>query len=159
MIVIGKPLTWKERSGEGLAMRARMTFREYLEQRKGDTVIYMNSMFGDEKEGEFLGFAYGFEKFNVFSGSSRYVNVYVPPTETGVHPSIDADQPYTWTGKVNEFAAEAAVWHAFEITADGEASAFMLKHRPEVIFEFVQYMEHLSVHVKYDGAEWILLND
>jgi hypothetical protein len=35
----------------------------------------------------------------------------------------------------------------------------MLKHRPEVIFEFVQYMEHLSVHVKHDGAEWILLND
>ena len=33
------------------------------------------------------------------------------------------------------------------------------KHRPEVIFEFVQYMERLSVHVKYDGAEWILLND
>jgi len=134
-----------------------MKFSTYLEQQKKDTVQFIQSPFGDEKAGEFVEFAYGFERFDIFRGSSRYTNVYVS-TETGLAPSAKGSQPYMWTGKINEFAADAAVWYAYGLLGDGEAREFMFANRPEVIFEFVQYMSRSSITVKLNGEYWVVVD-
>lgn len=91
---------------------------------------------------------------NIF-GSEEVVVITVPPTSTGIHP-LSAETQYGWTGKINSFTAEMALWWAFEITSDREAAEFMKKNKPAVIFSYSDSNGLGEITVKYNGEMWII---
>lgn len=89
---------------------------------------------------------------NIF-GSDELVLIAVLPTCTGVHP-LASETQYGWTGKINEFVAEMAIWWAFEITSEKEAAAFMKAEKPEVHFSYSDSSGLGEMTVKYNGRFW-----
>lgn len=89
-----------------------------------------------------------------FIGDS-YVQITVPATETGVAPSAEEPQPFGWSGKINEYSAELAVWWAFELLDEGEARAFLKEHRPSVVFRFYENGRFCELVTRFDGEFWI----
>jgi hypothetical protein len=89
---------------------------------------------------------------NIF-GSEELVLITVLPTVTGIHP-LASETRYGWTGKINEFVAEMAVWWAFEITSDREAAAFLKAEKPVVHFGYSDSSGPGEMTVKYNGVFW-----
>jgi hypothetical protein len=90
-------------------------------------------------------------------GSESCIQISVPATETGIEPSSLTQQPFGWTGKINEHSAELAVWWAFELLSDGEARQFMKDNKPVVLFRFYDYGRYRELEVKFNGDAWIAL--
>jgi hypothetical protein len=88
-------------------------------------------------------------------GGESCVQITVPPTESGVVPLAQERQPFGWTGTINEYVAEMALWWAFELLSDQEARAFMAEHRPAVIFRFFDGGGFRELDVKFDGTIWV----
>ena len=89
-------------------------------------------------------------------GVGNVVKIYVPPTLTSISPNSLAEQPYRWTGAINEATAESAVWWAFGIVTELEGREFLSRHMPTVIFEYFQSYRHYRLEVRYDGVHWIV---
>jgi len=91
---------------------------------------------------------------NMF-GSEELVLITVLPTGTGIYP-LSPETQYGWTGKINEFVAEMAVWWAFEITSENEAAAFMKAEKPVVTFRYSDSNGPGEMTVKYNGEFWVI---
>lgn len=133
-------------------------FRDYLETRRAED-RWGEGPFGTELGGTFLRWVFGFESINLFTSTSRHIQVEVPLTERGAAPTCDLPHPYVWTGQINENAADCAVWHAFEILCEEEAWCFYADQKPEVIFRFLYYGKSETIRVKHDGVNWVLTED
>lgn len=122
--------------------------------------------FGLETEGELytakqsgfhsLEFLYKYRGVTSFA-SGFTVIITVPRTGTGVAPLREDDQPYRWTGKINEAAAGMAVWQAFELLTEGEARNFMETHHPVVEFHYLENRLLVELRVVYNHARWEIL--
>ncbi|MBN2159239.1 MAG: hypothetical protein JW807_07575 [Spirochaetes bacterium] len=88
-------------------------------------------------------------------GDDSCVRIFVPATETGVAPS-EGEQPFGWSGKINEHSAELAVWWAFELFSEGEARAFMREQRPAVLFQYMEGGALHEVEARFNGEIWIV---
>ena len=95
----------------------------------------------------------GISDFN----NGSIVHIYVPGTETGVEPLAEELRSFGWDGKINEFAAELAVWCAFELLTEKEAENFLMNHRPNVIFQFFEDNACRELNVKFNGENWIIV--
>lgn len=91
---------------------------------------------------------------NIF-GKDEMVIITVPATATGIHPLV-SDGQFGWTGKINEFVADMAVWWAFEITSDAEAGQFMNGNKPVVIFSYSDSDGLGEITVRYNGEYWVI---
>jgi hypothetical protein len=91
-----------------------------------------------------------------FFGKDDMILITVPVTETGLHP-LAADQTFGWVGKINEYIAEMAVWWAFELQSDKEASEFMKAHKPVVEFSYFDSEGPGEMSVKYNGNFWQII--
>lgn len=91
---------------------------------------------------------------NIF-GKDEVVMITVPPTPTGIHPLSEGGW-FGWTGKINEFIAEMAVWWAFEITGDNEAAQFLKENRPTVTFSYSDSNGPGEITVRYNGEFWVI---
>jgi len=89
-------------------------------------------------------------------GDDSCVQILVPPTETGVVPSENEQQPFGWTGMINEYTAELAVWWAFELVSDDEARLFMREHRPMVLFRYYDDGGYRELEAKFNGEALIV---
>jgi hypothetical protein len=88
-------------------------------------------------------------------GPESCIQVSVPATETGIEPVSLNQQPFGWTGKINEYSAELAIWWAFELLSDGEARQFMKDNKPVVLFRFYESGRYRELVVKFDGDAWM----
>ncbi len=140
-------------------MEKKMRFSDYVKEQTGPARFALFSVFGEEKGGNFLRWSFGLQRFEHFSFEGRNVLVHVPATESGAIPSCEESQPYVWDGKINEDAAESALWHAFEILTEKEAHDFKEAHAPEVIFEFMQNFTANSLRVKYIDGDWYVIDE
>ncbi|HOP64434.1 MAG TPA: hypothetical protein PK358_15365 [Spirochaetota bacterium] len=89
-----------------------------------------------------------------FFRKDEFTMITVPPTDSGI-PPLSSEGLFGWTGKINEFVAEMAVWWAFEIISDSEAKEFLQAHRPSVIFSYSDMNGPGEVTVKYNGEFWV----
>ena len=87
------------------------------------------------------------------------VLIYVEETETGLVPLDDHNLPYAWTGKINSYTAECAVWWAFEIMTEKEEKLFLKDNHPRIRFTFSSgtHIEELSA--VYNGTDWVVRFD
>ncbi len=116
-------------------------------------------VFGFDREGEYVGsWLADLERIDRGSRNTRWVQIIVGETETGVKPERAQECRYGWSGKINEYAAETALWWAFDILTESEAREFMASHRPVVHFEYAQRSKCHRVSVKYDGLKWIVID-
>ena len=122
------------------------------------------SRFGFSREGNYVNpWAMNFERIGYYAntylirdvGGDSCVRITVPPTETGVSPSMREPQPFGWSGKINEDIAERAVWWAFELLDDGEARAFLKEHHPTVIFNYFENGTFYELVTRFNGDFWI----
>lgn len=138
-------------------------FAAQMDRELGDTP-FIRSPFGMSREGEcistwelsfrWLGLLKSSGGCNFF-GKEELVLIKVPATGTGMHP-LASDGLFGWTGKINEFVAEMALWWAFEITSDEEAAEFMKKNKPAVIFTYSDSSGTGEITVKYNGEFWVI---
>jgi hypothetical protein len=91
------------------------------------------------------------------SGDDSLIQITVPATETGVTPDM-REQPYGWTGQINEYAAELAVWRAFDLLTDVEARLFLNEHRPSVCFQYFVDGASRELEAKFNGEFWLVEN-
>jgi len=116
-----------------------------------------DGIFGFSREGKYVDRCFlDFERIDFRTGESRWVNIFVPETESGIKPMDPGDQPYGWDGKINEYSAEMAVWWAFEIMTPDESRDFMTLHKPRVRFEYVQNFSTHEFTVKFNGEKWVV---
>jgi hypothetical protein len=88
-------------------------------------------------------------------GFESCIQITVPATETGIEPTSLNTQPFGWTGKINEYSADLAIWWAFELLSDGEARQFMKDNRPVVLFRFYESGRFRELEVKFNGDAWM----
>ncbi len=122
--------------------------------------------FGPGREGEYVDpWRLGMGRIGYFGraftvsapGGGNVVEITVPATETGVVPTIEA-QPFGWSGLINEYAAELAVWWAFEILTEEEARGFLAAHRPTVMFRYAEGGRTRELEARFDGMNWIAVS-
>jgi hypothetical protein len=129
-----------------------------LVRREEEKAAPLTGVFGMSRHGSYVGRRFlDFDRIDFRTGESRWVNIFVPGTESGLKPLKPDEQPYGWDGKINDYSAEIAVWWAFEITTELEAREFMAAHRPLVHFEYVRDFRTHSLDVKYNGTKWIVV--
>lgn len=136
-----------------------MDLQQYVYERTEDLQEKQRSLFGYSREGNFKKWVLGIERISFASPFSEWIFVTVPTTETGVSPEHADEQPYGWNGNINAYAAEAAVWYAFDLLTEREACDFMEAHRPSVIFEFVERGRPERLEVRYQDGRWIVADD
>mgnify|MGYP006282782763 CR=1 FL=1 len=138
-----------------------ITLREYVQQQVDLYGERENPFFGFSSEGQLVGkWATDVQRLEWFFGrmqGSNWVQVYVPATDSGIEPMDPDEQPYGWTGFINDYLAENAVWWAFEILTVQEAWDFMTTHRPGVTFSYVENGLPHTLNVRFDGITWIVL--
>jgi len=141
--------------------RSTITLREYVQQQVDLSGEAGNSFFCFSKEGQLVGkWTTDVQRLEWFFGRmkrSNWVQVYVPRTDTGAEPMDLSEQPYGWTGCINDHLAENAVWWAFEILTVQEAWNFMTTHKPKVTFSYVENGVPETLNVKFDGMTWIVI--
>ncbi len=140
-------------------MEKKIRFSDYVQQQIGPQRFALFSVFGEETEGCFLKWPFGFNRFEHFSSDERNVLVYVPITEKGLSPTCPDSQPSVWNGNINISAEESALWHAFEILTEKEADELTNTHRPEVVFEFMQAFKVQHLRVRFIDGDWYLWDD
>ncbi len=125
---------------------------------------FVRTPFGTSKEGNMSGgWSMSLRRAALFTaGPGRYlfskddlILVTVPATGSGIEP-LATNMPFGWDGKINESTAELAVWWAFEITSETEASEFMRQNRPEVIFSYFDADGPGEVTVAFNGEFWVI---
>ncbi len=132
-------------------------FIEFI-SREAEKSAPFESIFGFSKEGRYIERQFlDFERIDFRIGESKWVNIFVPDTESGVKPLSLQEQPYGWDGKINEYSAELAVWWAFEITTESESREFLRMHKPTVRFEYVSDFLNHDLTVKFNGKKWIVV--
>jgi hypothetical protein len=89
-------------------------------------------------------------------GPESCIQISVPATETGIEPASLNQQPFGWTGKINDHSAELAIWWAFELLSDGEARQFMKDNKPVVLFRFYESGRFRELEVKFNGDIWMV---
>ena len=146
-----------------------MRLHDYVAQKiKEDSdLLQVKTYFGFETTGNYINkwqtSFYNIQRFTKFKGVSgfgnEYIQIYVKTTETGITPLTADEQPYGWDGKINENTAELAIWWAFEILTQDEADTFIEEQKPSVIFIYPDYGKVRSLHVKFNGNEWIIIDD
>ena len=77
---------------------------------------------------------HGFAEF----APANYIDIRVPVTAGGAKPLDEDKQPYFWSGMINEYVAEMAVWWAFDLLTENEAREFMSAHSPSVVFGYLE---------------------
>jgi len=102
-----------------------------------------------------LEFLHKFRGVTDFSAGFAVI-ITVPRTGTGVIPLHDDDQPCRWTGKINEAAADMAAWWAFDLLTESEAREFMAKHKPEVIFQYMEHRRLVSLTARFEKTGWFV---
>jgi hypothetical protein len=112
---------------------------------------YVNSWLMNYQRIGFYGTSYVTRDF----GEESCVQITVPPTGSGVMPSEREQQPFGWTGRINEYSAELALWWAFELLSDHEARIFMAEHRPGVIFRYFDGLGFRELDAAFNGTIWI----
>ncbi len=126
---------------------------------------FRESRFGLSREGSYVNsWQMNYQRIGYYAssymvkdfGAESCIQILVPPTETGMVPSANEQQPFGWTGKINEYSAELAVWWAFELLSDGEARRFMIEHRPTVLFRYFDYGGYRELEAKYNGDIWVV---
>ena len=88
-------------------------------------------------------------------GSESCIQISVPATETGIEPASMNQQPFGWTGKINENSAELAVWWAFELISESEARQFIKDNKPVVLFRYYETGRFRELEVKFNGDVWM----
>lgn len=123
------------------------------------------SHFGLSREGEYVNsWQMNYQRIGFYAnsymirdyGTESCIQILVPPTETGMVPAANEQQPFGWTGKINEYSAELAVWWAFELLSDGEARQFMKNHRPVVIFRYFDDDGYRELEAHFNGDMWFV---
>ncbi len=124
---------------------------------------FLNSPFGYETDGQFLNkWLSNYERISFFTrsfgmsdfSSQSLIDVYVPATSTGIVPVNVEEQPYHWSGKINGAAAEAAVWHAFELFPGADAVNFMGMNSPVVVFKYIEKSRRHALTVQFADKAW-----
>ena len=138
-----------------------ITLRQYVQQQVDLYGDRKNPFFCHSREGQITGkWATDVQRLEWFFGrmqNSNWIQVYVPATDTGVKPMNPGEQPYGWTGCINDYLAENAVWWAFEILTLDEARDFMISNRPKVTFSYVENGYPHTLNVRFDGFTWIVI--
>ncbi len=141
--------------------RKVITLREYVQQQVDLYGDRENPFFCFSREGQLAGkWATDVQRLQWFFGkmqNSNWIQVYVPATDSGIKPMDPDEQPYGWTGCINDYLAENAVWWAFEILTVQEAWEFMTTHRPKVTFSFVENGLPQTLNVRFDGDTWVVV--
>ncbi len=143
-----------------------LRFNEYVIEREREAASLgsLETPFGLDESGEFVdGWAMNFERIEIFtkyrgfhelSQAGGIVRITVPSAGPGAEP-LDGDrQPFGWSGKINEAAADRSVWRAFDLLTDGEAAEFYRAHRPAVVFEYNDRGPGRRLTVRHNGAFW-----
>lgn len=104
------------------------------------------------------------ELFTKFHGidefsSQKYIQIFVERTGSGIDPNNAKDMPLGWNGKINEHTADMAVWWAFEILTEDEATSFYLNQRPTVTFTYQEQGKQYALKTKHDGTSWTIVYD
>ena len=116
-------------------------------------------VFGFSREGEYVGsWLADLERIDRATRDTRWVRITVGETETGVKPEGAWERSFGWTGKINEYAAETALWWAFDLLTESEAREFMKTHRPVVQFDYAQRSRCHRISVRYDGLKWVVID-
>ena len=146
------------------------TLKDYIKLRKNEEERdpVLKSPYGASREGNFLNaWQMASSRIELFTRSygipdfhqSGFIEVMVPPVGPGIHALIQDSQPFGWTGQINDFTAELALWHAFEILTQDEATEFMEKYSPVVIFMFHYRGYYQRLEVQYRERSWFVINE
>ncbi len=123
------------------------------------------SIFGFSREGSYVdSWRMNYQRIGYYAntymvrdfGTESCIQILVPTTGTGVVPTTHDQQPFGWTGKINEYVAELAVWWAFELLSDGEVRRFMAEHRPAVLFRYFDEGGYRELETKFNGHQWMI---
>ncbi len=142
---------------------------DYVQEREQGSGrgLFIDSPFGFSREGSYVdSWQMNYQRIGYYAntyivrdfGQESCIQILVPPTETGVVPFAHEQQPFGWTGKINEYTAELAVWWAFELLSDGEARRFMQENRPAVVFRYYEEGGFRELETKFDGYRWMIKN-
>ena len=149
-------------NGAEIHMRLDDYVREHeLNSRPG---LLRDSLFGLSREGSYINsWQMNYQRLRYCANSymvsdvnaDSMIQITVPQTETGIAPCEHEQQPFGWTGKINEYVAELAVWWAFELLSDEEARRFMADNRPVVVFRYYEdgYRE---METRFNGTMWMI---
>ncbi len=119
-----------------------------------------NPFYGDSNQGQLVEqwtHLDGLEIFYSYVRNSKWVTITVMPTETGIYP--EKQSVYRWKGYINEYIAETAVWWAFELLTEQEAKKFLIQNKPAVKFQFIRLGHPYELIVKYDGYNWVIVEE
>jgi hypothetical protein len=150
-------------SGAELHMRLDDFVRE--QERNARPGLFGGSPFGLSREGSYMNsWQMNYQRIGYYAntymirdfGVESCIQIMVPPTETGVVPSENEQQPFGWSGKINEYTAELAIWWAFELLSDEEARRFMMEHRPAVLFRYYNDGGYRELEAKFNGRMWMI---
>ncbi|MBN2080079.1 MAG: hypothetical protein JW838_14015 [Spirochaetes bacterium] len=152
--------------GERVAIHKRLDV--YMQERQAEAGPHAleGAPFGPGREGEYIDpWRMGIGRIGYFGraytviapGGGSVVEITVPVTGTGVAPTIEA-QPFGWSGPINEYAAELAVWWAFDLLTEDEARLFLAEHRPAVFFRYVEGGRARELEVRFDGMKWMAVS-
>jgi hypothetical protein len=144
-----------------------MRLNEYVRRREREDrdLNHFGSPFGLDEGGSFINrWQMNFGRIEIFTryrglhelAPGNVIQIRVPRTDSGVEPLAPEEQPFGWDGKINEAAADLAVWRAFDLLTEGEARGFYLEHRPSVVFEFQDRGGGRRLTVRHDGSCWTL---
>lgn len=150
--------------GSGAEIHKRLDDFVREQEEVGKQSLRGGSHFGLSREGSYVNsWQMNFERIGYIAGryivddfgSNSIIQIMVPPTETGMVPSMNEQQPFGWTGNINEYSAELAVWWAFELLSDGEALQFMKEHRPSVVFRYFDDNGFRELEARFNGKIWM----
>ncbi|MBN1533935.1 MAG: hypothetical protein JXA20_14795 [Spirochaetes bacterium] len=153
-------------TGDGRGMR----LNEYvhMREREAGDLQYLHTPFGTEEGGNFINrWQMNFARIEIFTryrgfhelSPGNIVQIRVPRTDSGIEPLAPEEQPFGWDGKINEDAADLAVWRAFDLLTEGEAAAFFRDHCPTVIFEYPDRGRGRRLTVRHDGSCWTVADE
>ncbi len=139
-----------------------------LKNKQAEILKQNYTPFGFSKEGDIIhSFQANIHNIQLFtlqgllSGSieDQIIRIFLPSTRFGMSPRSELTQPFGWTGKINEYAAEVSVWWAFEILTDNEGTRFMELQRPAVFFHYMEKNFFHELEVRYNGNFWEVLGE
>jgi hypothetical protein len=149
----------------GTEIHVRLDDYVRMQEKNSGPGLFGESCFGLSREGSYVdSWHMNYQRIGHFTntymvrdfGADSVIQIMVPQTETGTLPSANEPQPFGWTGKINEYATELAVWWAFELLSDEEARRFMAENRPVVLFRYYDDGGYRELETKFNGTVWML---
>jgi hypothetical protein len=149
-----------------IGVQIRKKLDEFVREKlaEGENAPVQASRFGFSREGSYINsWEMNYRRIGYYSHSyilrdfinDSPVQITVPTTGTGVAPSAQEPQPFGWSGNINEYTAELAVWWAFELLSDDEAGKFLRDNKPVVIFSFFEGGRFCELVTRFNGEIWI----